>query len=331
MARSAAVSGGRPGIGVYMAAHSPRLAPSGAQHAITHGDHHAVVVEVGGALRAYRLHDWDVLDGYAVDEMCTGARGQTLIPWPNRLRDGRYRFNAADHQLPLSEPERSNAIHGLVRWTNWTVGDRDVDRIRMEHVLHPQAGYPFTLQLAVHYTLAHDGLTVTTIARNAGAEPCPYGAGAHPYVKTGGRLIDRAILTAPGATWLPTDNRAIPVGRAPVDGTPYDFRAPRPIGDTELDTAFTDLQRDTDGWAHVRLDAADGRRRVDVAMDGAYGYVELYTGDALPEHDRRRCGLGIEPMTCAPNALASGDGLVVLQPGESHRGRWRITPERARE
>jgi aldose 1-epimerase len=306
--------------------HSPRLAPSGGQTVLVHGDHNAVVVEVGGAVRCYELHGWDVLDGYSVAEMCSGARGQTMIPWPNRLRDGHYRFNGADHQLPVSEPERANAIHGLVRWTNWTVADRDVDRVRMEHVLHPQAGYPFTLQLAIEYALAHDGLTVTTTARNAGAEPCPYGTGAHPYITVGGRVIDRAILTAPGRTWLPTDDRGIPFGRTPVDGTAYDFRTPCTIGDTKLDTGYADLERDADGWAHVRLDAPDGRRSVDVAMDEAYQYMMLFTGDSLPEHDERRHGLGVEPMTCAPNGFATGEGLVVLQPGEAHRARWRITP-----
>src|SRR5689334_4025466 len=40
------------------------FAPSGAQIPLTHGDHHVVIVEVGGAIRSYRLRDWDVLDGY---------------------------------------------------------------------------------------------------------------------------------------------------------------------------------------------------------------------------------------------------------------------------
>ena len=52
-------------------------------------------------------------------QLCDGAHGAPLIPWPNRLADGRYSFDGADHQLALTEPERHNAIHGLMRWRPW--------------------------------------------------------------------------------------------------------------------------------------------------------------------------------------------------------------------
>jgi aldose 1-epimerase len=51
----------------------------------------------------------------------------------------------------------------------------------------------------------------------------------------------------------------------------------------------------------------------------------LFTGDTLPAPERRR-GLAVEPMTCAPNALQSGEGLVVLEPGATHSARWGISP-----
>lgn len=305
---------------------SPNLAPSGAQHRITHGDHEAVVVEVGGALRSYRLGDWDVLDGYGVDEMCSGGRGQVLLPWPNRIRDGRYAFDGEDLQLPLTEPEAHNAIHGLVRWTSWTAAASDASWVRMEHVLHPQAGYPFALALAIEYRLGDDGLTVTTTARNVGGGPCPYGTGAHPYISVGTNRVDDVILTAPARRWLTNDDQSIPIGDAPVDGTGYDFRRPRAIGYVQLDTAYSELDRDDDGWAHVVLEHPDGSRRVDVALDARYRHLMLFTGDSLPNPAERRRSLGVEPMTCAPNAFESGDDLVVLEPGASCESTWRITP-----
>ena len=88
------------------------LNPSGEQIEIVHGDQRAWIVEVGGALRAYRAGGHELLDGYRADEPCTDARGQSLIPWPNRIGDGLYRFDGAEHQLALSEPAKRNAIHG---------------------------------------------------------------------------------------------------------------------------------------------------------------------------------------------------------------------------
>src|SRR6185312_16006853 len=193
-------------------------APSGRQFEIVAGEQRAAVVEVGGGLRAYSVGGRALVDGYAASEMCSAARGQCLLPWPNRIRDGRYDFAGSSQQLSLTEPERRNAIHGLTRWTNWTVAEHDSDRVLMEHLLHPQPGYPHTLRLTVDYRLDADGLAVTTTARNVGPGECPYGAGAHPYITVGTPTVDEAILQAPGRTRLLTDEQGIPVGAEPVEG-----------------------------------------------------------------------------------------------------------------
>ena len=95
------------------------IAPSGEQITITRGDQLAVIVEVGGGLRSYSTGGRELVDGYGAHEMSSSGRGQVLIPWPNRLEDGSYEFDGKHYQLPLNEPERRNAIHGLVRWTTW--------------------------------------------------------------------------------------------------------------------------------------------------------------------------------------------------------------------
>jgi aldose 1-epimerase len=305
--------------------------PSGEQFELTHGAQRAVVVEVGGGLRRYALGDWEVLDGYGADEQIANGRGQLLIPWPNRLRDGRYEWDGATQQLALSEPPQGNAIHGLVRWLPWRAVARETDRATLACRLHPQSGWPFTLDVEVTYTLGDDGLAVHTRATNVGAQACPFGAGAHPYLTVGTARVDEVVLRAPGSVRLLADERQIPTGeREPVDGTPYDFRDPRPIGELRLDDAFAQLERDADGRARVELAAPDdGGRRVALWMDDAYEWLMLFSGDALPDPERRRRSLGVEPMTCAPNAFQSGEGLRTLQPGETFTGAWGIAPATA--
>ena len=304
---------------------APPRPPSGRQYELAAGAHRVTVVEVGGGLRSYHLDGRPVLDGYGPDETCSGGRGQLLIPWPNRLRDGRYRLHGEDLQLPLTEPAKHNAIHGLVRWQSWEGAEQQPDRLVLRHTLHPQDGYPFELELTVEYALsARHGLSVTTSATNVGAAACPFGVGAHPYLTLGEPTIDGATLQHPAATLLETDEQSIPVGSRPVDGTPADFRSPRRIGDTRLDTAFTDLRRDADGRARVTLTGAGAR--VELWMDESFGYLMLFTGDSLDDPARRRTGLGVEPMTCAPNALQSGAGLLIIEPGRTFRGAWGIAP-----
>jgi aldose 1-epimerase len=303
-----------------------RVAPTGEQVELVHGDQRAVVVEVGGGLRAYAAGQRELLDGYDVDAMSTSGRGQLLIPWPNRLQDGRYEFDGRRHQLALSEPEHGNAIHGLVRWTRWFVREREADRVLLEHVLHPQPGYPFSLALEVEYALAADGLSVRTTATNIGVDACPYGAGVHPYLTVGTPSVDAAILTSPGATVIRSDDRGLPVGTDPVERTPFDFRRARAIAATALDHAFTDLERGDDGLARVELRHPDGSGVV-LWVDEGYRYLMLFTGDPLPDVGRR--SLAVEPMTCPPNAFRTGESLVRLEPGETHTARWGLTPRRA--
>jgi aldose 1-epimerase len=303
-----------------------RVAPTGEQVELVHGDQRAVVVEVGGGLRAYAAGQRELLDGYDVDAMSTSGRGQLLIPWPNRLQDGRYEFDGRRHQLALSEPEHGNAIHGLVRWTRWFVREREADRVLLEHVLHPQPGYPFSLTVEVEYALAADGLSVRTTATNIGVDACPYGAGVHPYLTVGTPSVDAAILTSPGATVIRSDDRGLPVGTDRVERTPFDFRRARAIAATTLDHAFTDLERGDDGLARVELRHPDGSGVV-LWVDEGYRYLMLFTGDPLPDVGRR--SLAVEPMTCPPNAFRTGESLVRLEPGETHTARWGLTPRRA--
>jgi aldose 1-epimerase len=293
--------------------------PSGDQYWLEADGQEAAVVQVGGGLRTYTVDGADVVDGYEVHEMCSGGRGQHLLPWPNRIRDGKYTFAGEDLQLALTEPGRHNASHGLVRWANWSPTVQETDRLVMELTLHPQPGYPFALALAIEYRLGAGGLSVETTATNIGPRPCPYGAGAHPFLTVGTDLVDDAVLMVPADSYLEADDRGIPTG-SPVAaaGTPYDFREGRPIGDLVVDTAYTDLTGN-----EAVLAAPDGRRRATLWWDASYRWVMVFTGDTL-DPARRRRGLAVEPMTCPANAFVTGEGVRVLEPEESWTTMWGI-------
>ncbi|MGW2013748.1 aldose 1-epimerase family protein [Streptomyces sp. NPDC001927] len=300
--------------------------PTGAQWQVTRGGQSVVVVQLGGALREYAVHGRAVLDGFAADSPITGGRGQLLVPWPNRVGGGRYRFGGRDMRLPLTEPEKNNAIHGLLRWSLWELLARTDDALIVGTTLCPQPGYPFLLDVRAEYRLRPEGLETALFATNSGTRPAPYGAGQHPYLTVGTDLVDTALLTVPARSVLLTDDRGLPVGQEPVDGTPYDFRAARPIGELRLDTAFTGLDRDTAGRTAVRLAHPSGLRGVDLWLGEGTRYVQVYTGDTLAEPDRRRRAVAVEAMSCPPDALRSGTDLTVLAAGSTHVLRWGLTP-----
>jgi aldose 1-epimerase len=299
------------------------VAPSGEQLELTFGERRAVVVEVGAGLRTYTVGERDVLDGYAVDEMCASGRGQVLLPWPNRIEDGSYEFEGRRHQLPLTEVEARNAIHGLVRWAPWSVAERAPDRVALEHLLHPQPGYPFALRLRIEYSLDADGLSVRTAATNAGDALCPFASGMHPYFTLGTPTVDALTLTVPARTVVASGPRGLPGAAQDVEGTDYDFRRPRALGATQLDNTFTDLGPDDDGRTRVQLRDDESGVEVTVWADAAYTHLQLFTGDPLPDVSRR--SIAVEPMTCPPNAFRTGEGVVRLEPGASWTGAWGIS------
>ena len=303
------------------------MVPSGRQLVIASDRQQATITEVGAGLRAYTVGDEDVIDGYPAAAICDSCRGALLLPWPNRIADGKYEFDGRLLQTPLTEPARHNAIHGLTRWRNWTIAEQAPDRAVLSLRLHPEEGYPFMLDLRIEYRLDADGLTVETTGTNAGQERLPYGTGHHPYLTVGTPLIDLAWLRLPALVRLDADDRLIPTGRlVTVMESPHDFLEIRPIGSLQMDTAFASLLPDADGRIRVLLQAPDRRRGLSLWMEPPYAYLMVFTGDALADPARRRRSIAIEPMTCAPNAFRTGDGLRILEPGQSLTTTWGISP-----
>ena len=104
--------------------------PTGEQWTIEHGRQRVVVCEVGATLRAYTVGDRPVVDGFGPGEWSHSGRGQVLAPWPNRLSEGRYKFNGVRAQAALdatlggsfeqlallfSEPPMAKSLRRLVK------------------------------------------------------------------------------------------------------------------------------------------------------------------------------------------------------------------------
>jgi galactose mutarotase-like enzyme len=298
---------------------------TGDQWVIGHGHQRAVITEVGATLRSFTVEDRPVVDGFGPAEWSHGGRGQILAPWPNRLGDGRFSFAGVEGRAPLNEPERGNAIHGLVRWMPWRMVGRAQNRVSMACELRPLPAYPFALRLTIEYRLGRDGLVVATEAENFGDADLPFGLGFHPYLTVGTPTVDQLRLTLPAGRRLVTDERGLPTASVPVAGTEYDFTEARLVGVTRLDTGYTGLRRDPDGRARVELDHPDGDGGITLWADERFGYFMVFTGDTL-DPASRRTSLAVEPMTCPPDALRTGTDVTVLRPGSRWTGTWGITP-----
>ena len=298
------------------------VSPSGEQFEIHAAGYRAVVTEVGASLRVLEYDGRPLVDGFAEDAMCTGGRGQLLMPWPGRIEDGTYTFDGRDLALPITERARNNASQGLVRWVSWTVEEHTAHSVSLVYRLAAQPGYPWALDLHVAYDLSADGLTVTQTATNLADSPAPFAAGAHPYLTVGAGPIDTWELTLPASRrTLVDDERRLPVGSEAVDETDFDFRISRPIKDTTFDHAFTDLDRDESGTAYVVLEG--DRDGLTLWVDENVGWLQVFSGEP-----GSRNAIAIEPMTAQANAFRTGENLLTLapagQPGEDLSLCWGI-------
>lgn len=305
----------------------PPLPMSGTQHRLTHGTYTAEIASVGASLRSLKFGQRNLIAPFKADEIRPCFHGAVLAPWPNRLADGHFTHEGQGHQLPLSEPERGNALHGLTAWLNWSTREKTSSSVTLGATLVPQPGYPWHLELLTTYRLSDDGLSWSVEARNCGQGNAPYGVGTHPYLSAGTGTADDWTLHIPaGQVMESTPERLLPKAQHPVedflDGE-LDFRNPRTVNTTRIDHAYTALLPQEGNKAQVTVVNPSG---VGVALSWdatLMPWVQAFTSDLeIPEI--HRTGIAVEAMTCAPDAFNNKQGLVNLGTGEAHRAEWSI-------
>ena len=251
--------------------------PSGRQYAIADGSSRAHISTVGATLRTYSVDGRDVIDGFPAGERATDGRGQVLAPWPNRLTDGSYRYGDRDCQAPLNELSRHDAIHGLVRWLDWSLVAHDPASVALSCAVRPQPGYEWHLEPRHRVPPGPDRAdrVVPGDQRRRGTGAVRSRVPSLPDDRH--RLGRRAGADAPRHDVPRSDGRQRSPSRRPLQ----DFTRARRIGSTRLDTAFADLVRGGDGRAVARLeDPADGRF-VELWVDGGFRYLMVYTADQV--------------------------------------------------
>ncbi|OJY47562.1 aldose 1-epimerase family protein [Pseudonocardia sp. 73-21] len=298
------------------------MPPTGEQFEIVSGDTRAVVTEVGAGLRSLTRAGRHYVETYDEDARPPRGAGAVLVPWPNRTAHGRWTWNGGPQQLPLTEAEAGNAIHGLLRHVLYTAGERSADAVTLHAVVPVQPGWPVPLDTSVRFAVSdEDGLTVTHTVRNVGTHAVPFGVGAHPYLRVGDVPTDDCTLTLAATSSLPLE-LGLPTGPAvPVAGE-LDLRGGRELAGMELDHAFGGaVPTDGDTLVRHRLEA-DGAG-VELWAEPEFGWVQVFTPD---DHPGRGRAVAVEPMTCPPDALNSGTGLLTVGPGEEWSGRWGLRP-----
>ncbi|MBD8583443.1 aldose 1-epimerase family protein [Frigoribacterium sp. CFBP 8766] len=283
----------------------------------------ATVTEVAAGLRALAVDGEALTETFAEDETPPSACGITLFPWPNRVDGGRWTLDGRELQLDLTEPAKGNASHGLLRYTAYRAVDVEPHAVTLAATAFPQHGWPFTLETTVRHELIADGMRVVHTVSNVGAARAPFAVGSHPFLRVGEHDPATLTITLEAATRYEVSERGIPTGTSPVAGTSADLRGGPRLGDLDLDTPYRDVQPGADGVRRTRLAAPDGTA-TELWQDEAFPYVQVFTPRNFPRAGVEGLAVAVEPMTAPPNALATGEGLLWLEPGERWTAAWGI-------
>ena len=283
----------------------------------------AEIGTVAAVLRSLAVDGADIVEPTPADRTPAFGNGIVLAPWPNRVRDGEWVLDGEPQHLDITERERSNALHGLLRNADYAVEEHGDAAVTLRALIPPQHGWPFVLDTTVRYELEPDGIRVTHAVVNRSQRPAPWAVGTHPFLRVGATPVEELVLTAPASRYVEVDERLNPLRVSAV--TPeVDLRGGRVVGELRLDTAFGGIEhaspaggRGDSAW----LEAPDGARTT-LWQDLDWGWLQVFTTPSFPRADGPGVAVAVEPMTAPPDALNSGTDLVWLEPGGRWQGSW---------
>ena len=283
---------------------------------LKNGDSELIVSPDGGALVAFNYFGFNYLAEKFNGNFIESGQGQILLPWPNRIKGGVYEYLGTQYQLPINEVAHNNAIHGLLRWDKFYEESITEDSLKLKSFLVAQQGYPFELEVSLSYNLTSSGFKVTTEVINKSLMAVPFGLGWHPYFVVSNEFVNDWHLQIDANMYYEVDIDLLPTNLESSDGSDYDFRKSKKIGNTVLDTCIAGF----DGRGiNATLCNEASNRTLEVYSDGAFKYLMVFSGDSLKDGLKRR-SIALEPMTCPANAFNSKNDLVDIAPNQKFEG-----------
>lgn len=276
----------------------------------------AIAPNIGGSLAWFRWdHGGEFIDWLrpaSGKALAAGDAGEMacfpLVPYSNRVRDGRFTFADREIQLPVSRPGDPHFEHGHGWRRPWAVVSREaVSAVLRYH--HEPDNWPWRYEAEQDIRLVAGSLEVRLTLRNLSAEPMPAGFGLHPYFPA---PPSTRIGTDIDAMWE-TDADVLPTRRVKAQQRSQTID----VASSNLDNVFT-------GWSRTAR-IVWPERSLDLEADAPLDFLVLYT----PPGEAFFCAEPVSNATDAFNLETKGNagtGLIVLAPGDSCTARICFVP-----
>ena len=264
---------------------------------------------VGGSISAFTFEitgrEWPIFRGTAPDEASVLNMGSfPLVPFVNRVRDGRFTFRGRDVRLTPDLKFDPSPLHGHGWISSWEVMSSGPSEAELRFHYDP-GEWPWAYSATQRFRLDESGASLVLTCTNEADEPMPCGLGHHPYFHCG---PDTRLDTPVDHTWT-IDELVLPVEKVPAQGR-FSL-SNRQVCGQELDHGFG-------GWGG-RAVISDPAWPFRVAFSSSdAGFFQVYsppTGGFF----------AAEPVTHANTAMNAPEeqweelGMRVLAPGETMR------------
>lgn len=277
-----------------------------------------IIPSLGGTLANLQLFNGkesiSILDSYeSADDANAkaGYKSHFLLPFPNRMKDGKYTFEGEKYQFPVNDTNTNNNLHGFLETLPMEITKKEEKEnratINLKGTFEGLPYYPFPFSFFVTYNLTDSQLTIQIKIKNRGNTKMPIGFGWHPYFKLGTQKVNDLKMQFPDCQIVKSDERMMPTGKTSAYTT---FSKLETIGNTNLDNCFK-LNHSDSKKVRIRLKSETVTLNVWQQTD-MFPYFQIYT----PDH---RQSIAIEPMTCNVDAFNNENGLWILDEKEERK------------
>lgn len=281
----------------------------------------AEISTVGAALVSLWQDDVEIVTSPNGQALYAFA-GVVMAPWPNRLEDGRFKFNDLELAAPINDVSGNNANHGLVFAKQFDTVEQEADRIKLCTSLFDADAYPFNVELQIRYELSIEGLMVRIDAINHEEQPVTFATGIHPYFVT---ESDSQLEVSAGKFLLKSD-RGLPVGAISVDESNVILNGSNLVTDLDIDDCLTELSVDAKELQQTKL--ARPAHGLEVVLSQAKEFSHLMIFRFGETAGAQRILLALEPQSAAANALRNEPNSHLLEPGQTQTYECTITTRR---
>lgn len=229
-----------------------------------------------------------------------------MLPFANRISDGRFQFQGHKYQLPINNTSENVAIHGFGREDAWELTSHAADAATVEQSFDDEE-IPYRYHAKQEIRLTDNETRIDVSVRNDGDAAMPFGIGLHPwFVKT----PDAKLSFAARGTFA-RDERGLPV--EPLSSNPaFEADTTQPLGKLPwLDACFVDWQP-----RQAQLLWPESKTELTIAADGALRHLHVY----LPDDRAVVCAEPVSQIPDAINRPELGYPMDILKPGETLSG-----------